>query len=251
MKIASFYHVYVDGAWQQPVAEHFGAVLSSGLPGPVTVGVVGGDEPFSWLKGDIARMGLDVVYHTAPTGYEQVTLRLVYQYALDNPDAAILYCHTKGAYHPGPLNTAIRRSATRLLVNGWRECVAELDSGYDLVGQHWLLPEDYPDEILQPLFDGRPIFSGNFWWARGDYLAMLPPPSDAHRWEAERWAGTGQPVVMDLRPGWPTLGLYGHEIVDVMNYSGIPDLERGEVQCHARKSGSRVPSASPTATASR
>lgn len=217
MKIASFYHIWVDGDWTAPAQDYFQAVSDSGIPGSLTVGVVGRHDQFGYLKNLIESYGVEPdSYLRTRADYEQFTLRALRKYAMANRDALICYAHSKGALKgEHPLEVAIRQSAANLLIRGWREC-AELLLTHDAVGQHWLSPTEYP-EI------DRPIFGGNFWWARADYIAILPPPSDADRWEAEKWVGQKlDPArVKDLRPGWPTFGAYGQEITRILNPSAF------------------------------
>jgi len=203
--IRHFYHAYADGSWHEPLAEHCAA--SAALPGIVTLGIVGAPARRAEVRAAWTR---PVACVETDSGFEFLTLAALHAAAIESPGDLFLYAHTKGAYHPNPLNTAFRRSMTSFLVRDWERC-AELLSDVDAVGCHWLTPAEYPDEVSSP------FFGGNFWWARGEYIARLPPPGGNSRFAAEGWIGLGDPKVKDLRPGWPSWGLFGQEVVQILN----------------------------------
>lgn len=210
--IRHFYHVWADGQWREPLDEHLRAVRHAGLPCHLTVGIVGSVD--ARLRVQESAHADEVVY--ADAGYEDVTLAALHRAATANQDSVFFYAHTKGAYHPNPLNTALRQSMTRLLVGDWADCRRYLDLDLaQAVGCHWLRPQDYPGIVEVP------YFAGNFWWATGKYLAGLLPPASTSRYRAEAWLGEGNPEVKDLRPGWPTWGLFGSEVTQLLN----PNME--------------------------
>jgi hypothetical protein len=173
VRLAHWYHVWSGGAWQEPLAEHMGALVEATFDHPVYFSVVG-------------------------DGWEQVTLRKVREYAQEH-DGAICYAHTKGGHDTSDFRAAWRRSMTRHVIGGWRENLAALEA-YDAVGCHWLTADEFPQV---PHVVTTPFFGGNFWIARCDYLRTLPECSTESRFDAERWIGLGNPRVLDLLPGWP------------------------------------------------
>lgn len=124
--------------------------------------------------------------------------------------AYILYQHSKGASHAGsdPMRTKWRECSMRHLVRNWRECVDDLDSGYEAVGTHWMAPPATPP--------GQYIFAGSFWWCRASFLKTLPSIMERarikesgidaleSRYEAEIILGNGPrlPRVKDYCPHW-------------------------------------------------
>lgn len=150
-------------------------------------------EPVRWLEAD--------------EGWEQVTLRAVYEDAQalvpGDEDYAALYMHTKGAGRPTEANAMWRRGMTRALVGHWEQCVSLLGD-HDIVGCHWI--EQFGDQF----------FAGNFWWSRGSHLRRLPEPENETRWTAEVWVSLGAcpdragdlpyPEVFDMTPGYPHYG---------------------------------------------
>jgi hypothetical protein len=95
----------------------------------------------------------------------------------------------------------------RGVVHNWRKCVADLDSGYEAVGCHWMEPPETPE--------GQFIFAGNFFWSTSRFLRTLPSIQDRERiklsglwslqsrYEAEVWFGNGRqlPLFRDYHPG--------------------------------------------------
>lgn len=198
-EICHFYHLWADGQWEIPAAQHFAALDAAGFCGRVAVGLVGSVEnrsrARSWLDAEPGIPWECAV--EADAGWEQVTLRKLAAWTREHRSAAVLYAHGKGSYGRSEINEMWRRSMTSHVVGRWRECV-ELLKKYDATGCHWLTPEVYPDQVTTP------FFGGNFWWARASYLAALPACGVQSRWDAEAWIGLGYPKVHDLLPGWPS-----------------------------------------------
>lgn len=208
MLIRHFYHVWAGGDWHEPVSEHAEALRVGGFPVAPVVGIVGPASARTEVRSYCqSEMGC-TKFVEAARGYEHVTLRAVHSYAMTSPRSVVLYAHSKGAHHPNPLNTVLRRSSTRRLVVEWEGCL-KLLTGNDAVGCHWLSPSQYPVR--------SPYFAGNFWWATAHHLAQLPAIDEHTRFTAEGWIGTRLPKVTDLRPGWPTWGLFGREVAQLLN----------------------------------
>lgn len=208
MKISHFYHVFAGGAWSEPVREHIRALGQSRFEGSMTVGLVGApadrERAREMITLRLGGWGLPApeAWAEADDGFEAVTLSALREHAIacEQPEA-ILYAHTKGAYSHHPANVPWRRSMTRYLVSGWRDCVKLLEDGYDTAGCHWLTREENhdPPDFLWPYSH----YAGNFWWAQAGYLRQLPPLELDTRWQAEEWIGHGTPLAADLLPGRP------------------------------------------------
>jgi hypothetical protein len=94
---------------------------------------------------------------------EFVTQHHLWEYARENPETFILYLHTKGVGKE--INLAIEdwiAYMTYFLIEKWPICVNQLDSN-KTVGVD-----------LRPEFHLH--YSGNFWWARADFIKDLPDP---------------------------------------------------------------------------
>ena len=205
-----YYHVYAIGPWRDVVTEHLDAVISSGLPvDAINLGIVGSPAEQGQVY-DLVRSRIPAsVVARAEQGAEEITLAALWQrYTNDPPAGAVLYAHSKGVHIATPLNIAWRRSMTKHLVTGWRDCVPYL-ADHDLVGCHWLAPAS----LANRSGPAAPCFGGNFWWATPEWLSRLDAPrNDGDRFAAETWIGGtpgAPPRVVDLNPGWPAMELFG------------------------------------------
>lgn len=206
--IRHFYHVYASGAWSTPVREHAEALGKSGFEGETVVGLVGYPEDRERAKNHIVmRFGsngvpIPEVWVEADEGFEQLTLSKLHCDIHNIPgNFPVLYAHTKGAHDDSEWNAIWRRSMTRHVVSNWRACAALLHD-YDTVGCHWLTPEEHHNPPDYPVT--VPMYGGNYWWARTQYLRELPPPENEYRHQAEEWVGQNKPKAFDLLPGWPS-----------------------------------------------
>ena len=209
MQIAAFYYLWADGpAWRIPAVSYASALCISQFPAMPAVALSGSPDnrvaAAAWL--DSALPGwhcLDV----PGDGHEGHALAALRRWCLGCPEpAAVLYCHSKGARSADdPYRHARREELTRHLVSGWRYCVSLL-SCCDAAGCSWMWAGASRTRRAAGASVTMVIeadhFSGNFWWARSDYLARLPEPS-GDRFDAEIWIGLGRPRAADLAPGWP------------------------------------------------
>jgi len=195
------------------VREQMDALKSSGLLDAASefiVGINGGDE-----SRDLANLLIPpkakVVMHGLQCRNECRTIRLIEEWLPGHEDWYVLSFHAKGCTHPAgdPMRTRWRGCMQRTVVTNWRQCVADLDSVFEAVGVHWMVPPATPP--------GQFIFAGNFWWAKASFLKTLPSimerdrikvsgiDSLESRYEAEVWIGNGPrpPKVKDYHgPMW-------------------------------------------------
>jgi hypothetical protein len=190
VRVAAFYHCWCGGAWREPTSEFLVALDEGGFDGELHVGLVGSPEQRAEAVAEIRRhrpveVAAEADWTSAEVGpWEEVTISAVAEYA-ERHDGAVLYCHTKGSWHTELCQDRTRRMNTEALVLGWRECLTELDRGYDVV-----------------------LGGGNFWMARCDYLRRLPRCEAANRFQAEGWISLGreyarlppEPYVAELAP---------------------------------------------------
>ena len=117
------------------------------------------------------------VINRTPNGSlgEKLTLDLLQCFSWFNPEAAVLYLHTKGASHERrhPQVDDWRQLMTYFVVERHADCLEALRT-HDVVGCEFL-PEPYPH------------FSGNFWWATAAHLGRLGPVPGDNRHAAEAW----------------------------------------------------------------
>jgi hypothetical protein len=141
--------------------------------------------------------------------YEGLTLKKLYEHVHTLTDKqAVMYFHTKGISHmsgqsslcqvPGINNDRMFKSLNSWrhqmewgVIDKWREALVKLND-YHVAGVNY---------SASPW----PHMSGNFWWARADYVRTLAHPTMGEykkdeadfgvieRMKYEKWIGTGQP----------------------------------------------------------
>ena len=192
--IQHFYHIYADGQWREPVAEHLQALKESGLEDNLNgfhVGIVGSGDNRVQVIEELDRNGLPYsICAEAEDGWEQVTMNRLRQYVDTMHSGWVFYAHTKGAANPTPINIAWRKSMTYHNIIRWKEQVQPHlgDTDVDTIGCHWC---------------NDAFWGGTYWWARVTYLQGLQSPLMDSRYRAEEWIGSGNPRIIDLNPGWP------------------------------------------------
>jgi beta-1,4-mannosyl-glycoprotein beta-1,4-N-acetylglucosaminyltransferase len=103
-------------------------------------------------------------YSDNPLLYENPTINKMKQFAEQNPNAYILYLHTKGNSYESELQNITDWTNMMLyfLVEKYELCISQLDSNYDTVGCNYLELPDIPRH-----------YSGNFWWTKSNYIRTL------------------------------------------------------------------------------
>ena len=130
--------------------------------------------------------------------YEVPTINKIKQFAENNPDTNILYIHTKGVSYEDSyveetdwinmmLYFLLKKESIKLL-----ETFETLGCNYTENGRDF-----HPDgsTTLAP-----PHYSGNFWWARSDYLKNLEPiPKESFvKNDCEYWLMRNKPKYYEL-----------------------------------------------------
>lgn len=152
-----------------------------------------------------------LVFHGLTSRNENPTIRELEKWLPGHEGWYVLYFHAKGTItQSGGAENAVkwRGCMMRNLVSNWRQCVADLEAGFDSVGCHWMTYPATPK--------GQSIWAGTFFWAKADFLLTLPSilqrdrikqsglGNYESRYEAEVWIGNGPrlPRVKDYHPGW-------------------------------------------------
>jgi hypothetical protein len=192
--IHHYYHIYADGAWEDPVREHTDALRESGLEDDPEfrfhIGLVGKAENAQRVKDYLHSRDLAWnLVGSSEKGWEQLTLSAL-SAASHHHEGFAFYAHTKGAHTPSQFNTAWRNRMTYFNVTKWKEAVTSLDH-FSAYGCHWMELE------------GSWIFGGNFWWTRMEHLRLLGPVSMENRWKAEEWVGHLRHLVKDFKASDP------------------------------------------------
>lgn len=218
--IAIFYHcLFFLGDATKPlesarliVPEQMDVLKTTGLLDTAShflVGVNGGSESEASVKEFIPAKA-ECVYHGLRSRNENLTVVELEKWLPGHDDWYVLYFHAKGATHPvvDPFSSIWRRCMMRHNLLNWKQCVADLDAGYEAVGCHWMEPPNTPK--------GQYIFAGTFWWAKAGFLLTLPSIMDRDRikvsgieslesrYEAEVILGNGPrpPRIKDYHPNW-------------------------------------------------
>lgn len=194
-----FYHLWADGDWGRPVAEHLNALDGIGVPHRVTCGVVGTPENRAEAIAVLPDWWEIVEFDS---GFEDLTLKLILPRLSDIP---VMFAHTKGAWRNDPWVPAWRACMTRQVVGRWRDNLLALET-YDIVGAHWLDPDAW-ENCTHPF----PFFGGGYWWATPDHIRKLPPINTEDRYGVEWWIGTVPARVCNRVDGWPGHECAGHE----------------------------------------
>lgn len=129
--------------------------------------------------------------------YEGITLDILYK-RCQVDDIHVLYMNNKGisgtTSSPATLNWL--EALTYFFTERWAFCINKLDD-YDMIG------------MKDGGASNEKVFSGNFWWARSEYIRKLPEPLDSttymqgyseigpgqkhYRYSFEHWPVAGQP----------------------------------------------------------
>jgi len=187
-----YWHVALMSEWEPIVREQLALLQFLGHCSVFTA-VLGNHQDYAKFLSMTKGRGIEVERYSADLhNYETETLQILWEDAKNYPDAGIVYFHTKGVSNPADRwKPTWRRVMQRYILAEWEYNLAQL-AEYDMVGTNWQNSGDLPH------------FQGNFWVARGDWIAHLMPPIEhrklrpgeivcGHPWErmhAEMWLGS-------------------------------------------------------------
>lgn len=188
-----WYHVYADGCWQPMLEEHIWSLRHYGLYENLTsmfVGFVGSDSRIAEVKEFLDSD--NVKYETcgtAPSGWEQVTLSHMWEFAKDH-DGLCVYTHTKGASKgTDHMFSTWRRGMQWYTICQWKDAVDRLSNGARIAGPHWI-PLSHTGAEHHHYHHFPPpsgIFGGNFWWSSLKEIRDGEAPDQDSRFCAEHW----------------------------------------------------------------
>lgn len=182
MAIKGFIHAAMTLQGVNIFDTQFGKLQCFGLleaSDEIHISLVGPDaESFSRVHTSQYHDNVSIHLYDRLDVYEYPTIHRLQSLAEDADK--IWYIHSKGAcvsYMGSVYTEDWRELMEYYVIEHWEDCVEALDT-YDICGVNW---HDNPVNH----------FSGNFWWARGDYIKSLPPANDKaeDRREAEFWIG--------------------------------------------------------------
>jgi len=108
--------------------------------------------------------------------FEIPTIKLISEFSQTYENVNLLYLNTKGVSYKENKNVS---AWTHFMLDKYAECMYKLKE-YDAVGCNYLK-------------EPSPHFSGNFWWAKTDYLRTIPTNKLKEKHDAERWILSNTP----------------------------------------------------------
>ena len=144
----------------------------------------------------------------------KVNERPKYNFFYENDDSKqsefnVLYLHSKGAFRNNKNIQDWTEYLTYFNIERWK-CIIEYLKKYDAVGVNlWKNSPLMNQQLLKVGIPSKELglrhFSGNFWWAKSDYIKKLPKPDSlfngdynirkmkkVYRYMAEAWIGIGK-----------------------------------------------------------
>jgi hypothetical protein len=126
---------------------------------------------------------LDIRDTGQPNIYEGATLKKLWEHCRATPDEYVVYLHSKGNMNVSVETKNWRDILNEVIINQWPMRYYEVVNKAETVG----------------MLDGGPtVFSGNFWWARNNYIASLPSPEykeSEGRYTYENWVRLNNPTM--------------------------------------------------------
>lgn len=174
------------------------------------VGINGGKESEVFAQ-SILPAKAKVTYHGLASRAENLTLVMLENHVRTfDHEAYICYAHSKGATHAEGsaygegVSKPWREGMMQDVIVNWRQCVADLNAGFDIACAHW----------MWNMADGtQHIPAGNFLWIKASFARKLPSiflrdrirvsgiAGYESRYEAEVYWGNGpRPTVKSYRP---------------------------------------------------
>lgn len=138
-------------------------------------------EDLTWLNLKIKQFTKNFnIYEFKENHVEFESIKLVKEIS-DKNHGYILYIHTKGCYSNKKMIMNILNwdeMMTFITIDNWKKCINKLKN-YNCIGANFIYVSYIPKH-----------FSGNFWWAKTDYLKKLDNIKlYKSRYEYEFWIG--------------------------------------------------------------
>ena len=194
-QVKVFYHLACMGNWQEVFREQMLQLQQSGFE-EIDLTILGTEEQLQTVDLICQELHLktNIIFQDPElTLFERLAIFAIEKYAQQN-EGFVLYLHSKGVSDPNSLiKTNWRQLMMRELVEKWADCLLKLPY-YDIIGVDWR--------------DAPPHFSGNFWYAKTNYLRKLKDfkqfyedshvrfldPFDSKRLSCEFWIGSSNEI---------------------------------------------------------
>jgi hypothetical protein len=197
MKLAIFYHIFQSSLGAFVYQQQVHRLYASGLikeADHIHFGVNGNRELFNVPEKAVIKINEN-------WNEETETLVSLKDFSYENPDAKVLYIHTKGVTKESLNAESWRLMMEHFVIDKWYECVENLNK-YDAVGSNLKIlgPTTWSDGKQSWEKAGTQHFVGNFWWANASYVNTLDDKflvSD-FRLDREFWIGSGKGKMKSL-----------------------------------------------------
>jgi len=187
LNLRIYFHIATLHNWKEVVTKIFHMIHNSGLleaVSDINICVLGDQEAVRSL---LNHPKIKIRYHSVNTEeYERPILKLLRQDAIEaqanqKPFKA-LYLHSKGIRYRNQNNPCVTDWVNYLLYFN----VEKWPTNVDALNDHQICGVSWREEP-------KPHYSGNFWWARSDYLAELPAEIGPDYLDPEMWLASNQP----------------------------------------------------------
>lgn len=178
-----FYHIATIGRWKEIVKEQMNILINSGLYDKCE-GIWYGcncekcpSELSTFFKPYDKVRPLPGALIPDQKTYENGTVNAMLDFLRDKDPGYVFYMHSKGVTARHPSQEGWRQYMMYWNVRKYHICIDLLSRGFNTTGVcHTKLPLIYEH------------YSGNFWWARSEYLLKKPKIKDlTDRYNAERF----------------------------------------------------------------
>jgi predicted O-methyltransferase YrrM len=201
--VAVFVHNYLANNWQYVVRDQLDGLVASGLykrADKIHYGVYGEStadlDAFRRIVSSFDEDSKISVCEYTDNEFEYTTLEHLQAYCCANRSAKVLYYHTKGTSREFDYK-----------IDSWRKCmeyfnIEKWNDSLEMLEDSEVCGALYEEEYRIFFGDSREdlvlknYFSGNFWWARADYVSGLPnitriKSEGGDRTACELWLGMG------------------------------------------------------------
>ena len=209
-KIRIIWHFVELNGWQQVADQQWDLIVNSDLINKVDeISVCGNGQPWTFTNWIATKNNPKLKFYNVNSSaafHEYPTLNFMYEVSKAATEPFyICYLHLKGLTRWGDVNVGDWRDFMNWAnIERWQDNITALDNGADVVGTNY---NTVP----------WPHFSGNFWWAKSEYIATLdillhpefklarngtqftPHPTNPHwRFDHEAWVHSKNPKYFEL-----------------------------------------------------
>lgn len=185
MNLFAVYHIYPHLYWKKHVENKLNRIKKYNLflnnLKLYCVIIQPKKEDLEWLNETCKKYNEDIKILQVNENYvEHESIKLVKKIGDEN-DGFTLYFHTKGCANNASLKKSVLswdELMSYITIDRWNDCIKKLEN-YNCIGANFIMG-------AMPKH-----FSGNFWWARNDYIKKLQRVDHPNTWRFhyEFWIG--------------------------------------------------------------